>query len=443
MTGIAGLFRLSNERGSLGLSCNESGVALAGVPLLRRCSKGFVPRPRLELEHLLSRAYETEVNATSVASGLEVAARALNQGDMARAMVAAVQLKLPELDWHGAVRIAQADARLAKYNPDQPRDWHGRWTTGDSESPNVVSPVSLRPSRRRPVTPMPVGFIRPGADPASGFDDLLREPPLQVPLEAVREATEAARNIEDGLPPDWVRLPPGERNDEAGDLLEWIVNAKAEDEEAIKREIDRVFFNVGDRAGGQALLTALFAALHAGPIDRARREELLRIYEPYTKVDPSVTGAHLFAMTQAALLAPTRGMAPTAPKGPSEVWKLGWSARGFAINDLLGSELADNYPVIDSFKDSIALSRKSVELRAPTYQAIGRLLSRINRDLDKVAAFNGQTRVAPKIESAMIKGRAFDLVVPMGTATPAQKAAIERARARARALGVVFTVTEL
>lgn len=30
------VFRLTNESGGLGLSCNPNGVALAGVPLLRR-----------------------------------------------------------------------------------------------------------------------------------------------------------------------------------------------------------------------------------------------------------------------------------------------------------------------------------------------------------------------------------------------------------------------
>ena len=53
-------------------------------------------------------------------------ARALSENEMVRAMIAAVLLKLPELDWDGAVRIAQADDTLSKYDPDEPRDFHGR-----------------------------------------------------------------------------------------------------------------------------------------------------------------------------------------------------------------------------------------------------------------------------------------------------------------------------
>ena len=34
--GVVRVFRLTNERGELGLSCTPAGVSLAGVPLLRR-----------------------------------------------------------------------------------------------------------------------------------------------------------------------------------------------------------------------------------------------------------------------------------------------------------------------------------------------------------------------------------------------------------------------
>ncbi|MDB5361013.1 MAG: hypothetical protein JWO51_2310 [Rhodospirillales bacterium] len=46
-------------------------------------------------------------------------------------MIAAVLLKLTELDWDGAARIAHADDALAKagFDPDESRDSRGQWTT--------------------------------------------------------------------------------------------------------------------------------------------------------------------------------------------------------------------------------------------------------------------------------------------------------------------------
>ncbi len=54
------IFKLSNYPGSLGLSCDERGVALAGVSLLLRSGDGFLPRPEKELRRLLVRAYGAE-----------------------------------------------------------------------------------------------------------------------------------------------------------------------------------------------------------------------------------------------------------------------------------------------------------------------------------------------------------------------------------------------
>ena len=124
-------FRLTNEPGALGLSCSASGLALAGVALLDKGENGFTPRSAGDVEALLKRAYPEHDGPIDLSSGLAVVASALNTGDLTKAMIAAVFLKLPELDWDGAVRIARAEEALAKYDPAQPRDWHGRWTTRD------------------------------------------------------------------------------------------------------------------------------------------------------------------------------------------------------------------------------------------------------------------------------------------------------------------------
>jgi hypothetical protein len=53
------------------------------------------------------------------------------------AAIAAVQTRTPELSSEAALRLAEADRGLTKYNynPDEPRDWHGRWTRDGSAGP--------------------------------------------------------------------------------------------------------------------------------------------------------------------------------------------------------------------------------------------------------------------------------------------------------------------
>jgi hypothetical protein len=82
-------------------------------------------------------AYGDGIDPTRSYPGLDVIAQALNQGDIGRAMIAAIQLRLPNLNVEGAAQIAYVDQALKKYNPNEPRDEHGRWTTGDG-SPSTT-----------------------------------------------------------------------------------------------------------------------------------------------------------------------------------------------------------------------------------------------------------------------------------------------------------------
>ena len=124
-------FRLTNEPGGFGLSCTSAGLSLAGVPLLRKTDSGFTPRLDNEVERLIRAVGGGEVDSAALSRSLDIIARALNRGDLAYAMTAAVLTRLPELDWSAAARLAHAEEQLAKYDPNQPRDWHGRWTDGD------------------------------------------------------------------------------------------------------------------------------------------------------------------------------------------------------------------------------------------------------------------------------------------------------------------------
>ena len=129
-------FRLVDGPNGLGLSCTVEGLWLAGAPLLRRSASGFAPRPKAEIDALLKGAYSPEFEPSHLFAGLEVVASALNRGDLGRAMVGALHLQLAEPTWDGAIRLTQVEKALAKYDPNEPRDWHGRWTTSGDGGAN-------------------------------------------------------------------------------------------------------------------------------------------------------------------------------------------------------------------------------------------------------------------------------------------------------------------
>ncbi len=83
-----------------------------------------------------------------------------------------------------------------------------------------------------------------------------------------------------------VRLADGKRIDELGDFLEWLANAEPEDAAAIRSEIERYYYDAGDREAGDALTAALDKALTPG-VTRADREAILESCERYTRRDPA------------------------------------------------------------------------------------------------------------------------------------------------------------
>ncbi|MDR3470558.1 MAG: hypothetical protein P4M09_02525 [Devosia sp.] len=140
-----------------------SGLSLAGVPLLRKTAAGFAPRPSSQIAELMRCAYDRDVDPRSVFAGLNVAARALNCGDLGRAMVATVRLGLPELNWDRATRIARAELRLANYNVNEPRDRLGQWTANGGAN-GTVSPKTrqARAAKRPQALPLSIAGSMPG-----------------------------------------------------------------------------------------------------------------------------------------------------------------------------------------------------------------------------------------------------------------------------------------
>jgi hypothetical protein len=135
MGGSFPMFRLT-ERGGDGLCCDRRGIALGPVALVEAANANgrrvYRLRPAEEIARALALAYDpfTPDDLARRLSGLEVAARALEADDLAKATVATVLMKLPPLSADAMAKLIR-DPTLKKYSADQPRDERGRWTSGD------------------------------------------------------------------------------------------------------------------------------------------------------------------------------------------------------------------------------------------------------------------------------------------------------------------------
>jgi hypothetical protein len=172
---FATMYRL-NSRGYGGLACDEKGVALGPIALVDALSSNgkcvYRPRPAEEIARALALAYGPFA-ADDLARrlrGLDVAARALEAGDLAKAGIATVLLKLPPLTAEACAKLAR-EPTLRKYSPDQPRDERGRWTSGD-DTP------SASPS---PETQLAQEILIPGRAPLL-FQDPPKLPQFKEPI---------------------------------------------------------------------------------------------------------------------------------------------------------------------------------------------------------------------------------------------------------------------
>jgi hypothetical protein len=138
-------FRLS-PLGKGGVSCDEGGAFVGAVPMLVRSRRHgrdeWRPRDCDDLSKEMSALYRLPIDMSSKRGGLRAIANAFNDGDMARAQVATLLLRVPnpptlskgslsrremiklagELQWGGLLK--------ADWDPDQ----HPRWPAGAPDS---------------------------------------------------------------------------------------------------------------------------------------------------------------------------------------------------------------------------------------------------------------------------------------------------------------------
>jgi len=187
------MFKLDQNAKGRGLRCDRDGLFFAGIALLERDAEDqFRPIPATTIRKTLSSAYRTDGNWESRIRSVDVVAKALNNGDVARAMMAAVLMRLPEPD--SGIRIADVDGILAKagFNPAEPRDERGWWTTGGAsgrsagvqqaflEEP-LFEPIIEQLLEEPPVEPVPMPSPTDIVPPTMGPRRFHPVPPLTNP----------------------------------------------------------------------------------------------------------------------------------------------------------------------------------------------------------------------------------------------------------------------
>jgi len=120
-------YRLEAPGHARGPSCDRDGPALGPVRLLRKSDMGFEPRPAEELSRLFTTIFARPTDCAGLTPGLQAVANAINRGDLALAMIATTQMRLPTLSEEEARRAATA-VRLAEASEDDPD--HPGWPKG-------------------------------------------------------------------------------------------------------------------------------------------------------------------------------------------------------------------------------------------------------------------------------------------------------------------------
>ena len=424
---------------------NEEGAFIGpDVPLLEQDRWGrFKPRMKDDLERLFKIGYGSPFDLTSRMTRLSYVAQALNKGEVGLASISLVLMELQPLpSGFRAQAMAEADS-LAKYNPnwrEQPRlpagnPSGGRWT---SEDEGGISSNSIYPEAE-PFTDRTHLYSSEAVAAVRLVEYSSQEAPAPAPSDLPRPTKEGTPTIEvdeDGQ----VHLPPGDRNDELGDLLEWIANAKPEDERAIRSEIKRLYYEAGDFTDGNTLNGALSVIIHSGATLEDRKR-ILELYDNLTKRNPS-SFRQFDTIAGLSIGIGSIEKPPLYERPPrSAMWGKPWPERGREAEELYGGTPEyRNFKTIDDFDDGVALSIKTIDLDAPLYQDAKRLTYRINSYVRKLADFDGGSQNGITIEPGETTSRILRIVVPENSESIEQSRSIESAIDLARKLNVRIEV---
>lgn len=113
---------------------------------------------------------------------------------------------------------------------------------------------------------------------------------------------------------------------------------------------------------------------------------------------------------------------PETGESADTIWLLDNFSRGQEIRRMMGGNLPYDFPVIASFADGIAVSVKSMDLTAPTYQEPQAVINEISQQTEMLADFQGAVYVRPEqrieISAEAIIRRKLILVIPANCSQP-------------------------
>ncbi|HLG86275.1 MAG TPA: hypothetical protein VKZ79_03660 [Alphaproteobacteria bacterium] len=196
--------RRLHARGALsrGLTVDPDGVMLGpDCVLIRRTDAGYRVANPVETEAVLRYALRNRDDFADLPLRLDRIARALEAGDLAKAQILGLQLGFDDLD-DDKLRRLDVGATLVKegYDPNQPRDEDGRWTSDGGTTSASVSSSTDMPTA--PPTTMNAAAVTPDAPAQTGDIEAGSEsqlPPMPVGFNdeyhnAVRDDLAAAIN---------------------------------------------------------------------------------------------------------------------------------------------------------------------------------------------------------------------------------------------------------
>lgn len=190
--------RLSERRtDGYGLAVDRDGVTLGpDFPLIRKTSRGYETVTLEELSCLREVVSLGTGDTQRLVRHLESIAKALNAEDFARARILGLYFPINRLTRDQSERVRKAAALMKRnFDPGEPRDERGRWTSGTATS-SASAGVQTRAGARLPFATHP-GVMR--------VQELLIEPEV-VPEIGEFPFEEDLPRIEEKPPP--VKEPP-------------------------------------------------------------------------------------------------------------------------------------------------------------------------------------------------------------------------------------------
>jgi hypothetical protein len=133
-------------RGEWGLTCDDEGLAIGPIVLVKRVQSSeavYAILPLAKLNRIAKAIYGDHAVSCHrwFCERVQAIADAMSREQYALACISAVQLRLGAFSPEAMVCLRDVALSLQKFNPnwpDEPRDGHGRWTT---DAANPIVPV--------------------------------------------------------------------------------------------------------------------------------------------------------------------------------------------------------------------------------------------------------------------------------------------------------------